>query len=226
MTNNKLIFVIVLLTGVLFGLLHIQKQNDNKIYVIATVDVYHHIAQDPVETPKIETVSQPLVQQAHAEQAPAPKPAPKKPQPVVAKKETVAPPPKDPQKIIKKWWDKNHEIQDLVNYAYKIGGKDFLLTLEGENGLWKWDRKSSIVWANGYSDYGMCQLNWQFHADFIFANGANLKAGWGKDFQNPYKQLDYCLWVWKDAQAKGRLTTTFYAYNVRHNKIARFENLP
>lgn len=102
MTNSKLTVIIILMIGVLFGLLHIQKQKDNKVYVIATVDVYHHIAQDPVETLKIETVSQPLVQQAHAEQAPAPKPAPKKPQPVVAKKETVAPPPKDPQKIIKK----------------------------------------------------------------------------------------------------------------------------
>lgn len=71
----------------------------------------------------------------------------------------------------------------------------------------------------------MCQLNGQYHADFIFANGANLQSGWSKEFQDPYKQLDYCLGVWKDAIAKGILTTTFYAYNKRHDKIGRFENL-
>ena len=78
------------------GLLHIQKQKDNKVYVIATVDVYHHIAQDPVETPKVETIEKPLVQVAHAEQS-----KPKKTQPIVSKKEIVAPAPKDPQRITK-----------------------------------------------------------------------------------------------------------------------------
>lgn len=208
--------------GVLFGLLHIQKQKDNKVYVIATVDVYHHMVDD--RQPDIQKGGEEkpaLVQQAHAES----QPVQKAPQPVIAKKEVVAPAPKDPQRITKKWFEDNKHMQDLVNYAYKIGGKDFLLTLEGENGLWKWDRKSGMVGANGYSDYGLCQLNGQYHASFIFANGANLKAGWGKDFQDPYKQLDYCLGVWKDAIAKGRITTTFYAYNVRHNKEGRFENL-
>lgn len=82
----------------LFGLLHIQKQKDNKVYVIATVDVYHHIVQD--EKPEVQQIvdepqAQPVIQQAHAESKPAQKP-------VVSKKETVAQPPKDPQRITKK----------------------------------------------------------------------------------------------------------------------------
>lgn len=221
MTNSKLILIILILAWVLFGLLHIEKQKDNKLYVIATVDVYHHIANDE---PVIETVPedpkpQPLVQQAHAESKPVQKP-------VVSKKETVAQAPANPSRITKKWFESNKEMQDLVNYAYQKGWLDFLLTLEGENGLWKWDRKSGMVGANGYSDYGLCQLNGQYHAKFIFANGANLKAGWWHDFKDPYKQIDYCLGVWKDAIAKNRIKTTFYAYNVRHNKLERFDWLP
>lgn len=216
MTNSKLILIILILAWVLFGLLHIEKQKDNKMYVIATVDVYHHIAKDE---PVIETVPedpkpQPLIQQAHAES-----------KPVVSKKETVAQPPKNPQRITKKWFESNKEMQDLVNYAYKIGGKDFLLTMEWENGLWKWDRKSGLVGSNGYSDYGLCQLNAQYHGKWMFANGSNPKDWFSKEFQDPYKQIDYCCGVFQDGLAKGRIHTTFYAYNKRHDKVQRFDGL-
>jgi hypothetical protein len=127
MTTNKLILTFVVLAGVLFGLVHMENQKENKLFVIATVDVYHHIAHDepgpiPKETaPVINTVQ------------------PKKETKPVAKTQV------NPKRITKKGFEDNQHIQDLVNHAYKIGGRDFLLTLEGENGLWQRDRKSGLV---------------------------------------------------------------------------------
>lgn len=113
-----------------------------------------------VPTPPTTTVKTPTVIEA-----PKPKPTPK-PVAQPAKKPAVSPvkitpPPTDPQRITKSkfkqrgvwYFSPEDPKQDLINYAYKKGGRDFLLTLNGENGLWKWDRKSDRVGSNGYSDY-------------------------------------------------------------------------
>lgn len=118
-------------------------------------------------------------------------------------------------KIYKKHFEKEDPRQDLINYAYKVGWKDFLLTLDGENWLWTTNRKSNIIWANWYYDFGICQLNKKYHKDFINS----------QEFQDPYKQVDYCFGVWQDAIKKWRLKTTFYAYRHRLANIERFENL-
>lgn len=67
-------------------------------------------------------------------------------------------------------------------------------------------RKSDIVGANGYSDFGLCQLNRQWHWKFIDS----------PEFQDPFKQIDYCWGVYQDAINKDRIKTTFYGYNNRH----------
>ncbi len=103
-------------------------------------------------------------------------------------------------------------VQKIVDYAFQLGGKDFVLTLEAENGLWKSDRKSDKVGANGYSDFGLCQLNMEYHEPFIRS----------QEFNNPYKQIDYCYEVWKKAINQGRIKTTFYGYNRRHVVISNF----
>lgn len=129
------------------------------------------------------------------------------------------------QQIYKKWWSKDDPRQDLINYAYKIGWKDFLYTLDNENWLWDYKRRSNMVWSNGYSDYWLCQLNGQWHWKFMFANGYNLKKWFSNDFLDPYKQLDYCWGVFQDGVKRGIIKTTFYAYNVRHRSEGKFENL-
>lgn len=113
--------------------------------------------------------------------------------------------------------------QKLVQHAYYRWWREFTLTLDWEN-LWLWfrDQKSLRVWSNWYSDYGLCQLNTEYHSKFIFKNEQNLKDGFSDAFKDPYKQLDYCFSVRKDAEAKKRLPTTFYAYNNRQNKAFRF----
>lgn len=118
-------------------------------------------------------------------------------------------------KVLKLEWPETDPRQDLINYAYNLGWKDFVLTLEGENGLWTVDRRSMMIWKNWHYDYWLCQLNTRWHGEFVSS----------KEFQDPYKQLDYCFWVWQDAIKKWRLTTTFYAYNVRNRYIKRFVNL-
>lgn len=118
-------------------------------------------------------------------------------------------------KIYKKYFEKEDPRQDLINYAYKVGWKDFLLTLDGENWLWTANRKSNIIWANWYYDFGICQLNKKYHKSFINS----------KEFEDPYKQVDYCFGVWQDAIKKWRLKTTFYAYRHRLALIDGFENL-
>ena len=112
--------------------------------------------------------------------------------------------------IIHNEWSLEDERQDWINYAYKIWWKDFVLTILAENGTMWIDRKSGMVWANGYSDYWLCQINVWYHKD-ILSDWKNWKRF--KDwFYNPYKQLDYCNKLFITG-------TRFYWYDVRH-KVA------
>lgn len=72
--------------------------------------------------------------------------------------------------------------------------QNFILTLNSEN----WGRnpnKSSPANSNWTKDYGYCQLNSAYHSDFI-------NSDWFKD---PYKQMDYCIGVWKDAKIRKKM---------------------
>ena len=94
------------------------------------------------------------------------------------------------------------EQQAVINYAYARCGEECVLTWEGESG-WRKDIVSKAN-SNGTRDHGYCQLNSQYHKPFINS----------EEFKDPYKQIDYCISVWNDAVKKGRLKTTFYAYNI------------
>lgn len=86
---------------------------------------------------------------------------------------------------------------EVINYAYKISNsKNFLYTLRGENSLFTTDRRSSIIGSNGHWDRGICQLNYQWHKDFIDS----------PEFQDWKKQVDYCWNIFKDRPYR------FYAY--------------
>lgn len=133
------------------------------------------------------------------------------------------------KKIYKAYWylrftTKESPEQKLIQYAYYKWWREFILTLDWEN-LWLWfrDQKSLRVWANWYYDYWLCQLNSEYHGKFIFKNWYNLKDWFSDNFKDPIQQIDYCFTVWKDAEAKKRIPTTFYAYNNRQNKADRFE---
>jgi len=115
------------------------------------------------------------------------------------------------QAVKHKEWDILDVRQDYINYAYRMWWKDFLLTILAENGTMWIDRKSNAVWANGYSDYGLCQINVWYHPEILWTT-----RRFKEWFYNPYKQLDYCweLYSW---------WTRFYWYDVRHKVEHKLE---
>lgn len=120
------------------------------------------------------------------------------------------------QKIHRKWWAEDDERQKLINYVYEKWGEDgwdIVLTWTGENGIWTTDRKSDKKWYDGNRAYWICQLYYTWHKDFINS----------KEFQDPYKQIDYCLGVWRDAKNKKVLATTFQAYPWRSVNAKLFD---
>lgn len=110
------------------------------------------------------------------------------------------------------------EQQEKVDYAYLIsnGNKDFILTLEAENGLWTTNRSSIAVGSNGYRDVGLCQLNRQWHVAFIDS----------PEFSDFRKQLSYCYEVFRKGMESGRIRTTFYGYNNRSAVASHFTLTP
>ena len=83
--------------------------------------------------------------------------------------------------IVHNWYTSNSPTQNYVNYAYNLGGMDFVKLIECENG--NWDPKK----VSETHDHGLCQLNYSFNKDFINS----------PDFADPYKQLDYCYEKYK-----------------------------
>lgn len=112
---------------------------------------------------------------------------------------------KEKQKVVDYLWKKSHNI-------------DLILTFERESGLRKnavnynRDKKGNIL----SSDIGFCQLNNQYHKQFLES----------EDFKDTYKQLDYCMEVYKNAISRGIIRTTFFAYNVRNTVRNRFTIKP
>lgn len=90
-------------------------------------------------------------------------------------------------------------METMPDVTWRYSCENMIKTFNGENWSRVVDLKSYEVWANWYSDYGFCQLNAQYHGKFIKS----------KDFKNAHKQLDYCLWIWKDA--KKRWVMPWYA---------------
>lgn len=70
---------------------------------------------------------------------------------------------------------------------WKYSCEELVRTFTKENGSWDTTRK----WRST-PDHWLCQLNIRRHKKFINS----------EDFNNPHKQLDYCLEVWIDAKKK------------------------
>lgn len=75
-----------------------------------------------------------------------------------------------------------------IEWTYSC--EELVRTFTKENGAWITNRK----WRST-PDHGLCQLNIKWHKKFINS----------EDFNDPHKQLDYCLEVWIDAKNKGTM---------------------
>lgn len=93
-------------------------------------------------------------------------------------------------------------VQDYVQYAYNKWWLDFVKLIECENG------RRDPYRVSRTNDHWLCQLNYRYNKDFI--NSVN--------FQDPYKQLDYCyekykinpnLWYWPKRKIKWQKCTDF-----------------
>lgn len=71
--------------------------------------------------------------------------------------------------------------QAYIHYAYDLGWLEFVKMIECENGNRDQNKISKT------KDYWLCQLNYRYNKDFILS----------KEFNNPFKQLDYCYEKWK-----------------------------
>jgi hypothetical protein len=100
----------------------------------------------------------------------------------------------------------NHSAfqNEVVNYAYEISShnKEFLYTLKAENGTFDPERISKPN-KDGYRDYGLCQMHYPYHKEFIDS----------PEFHDWKLQLLRCWQIYEDAGRRGRLRTTFYGYN-------------
>jgi len=100
--------------------------------------------------------------------------------------------------------------QQIIDYAYKTWGEDFVLTLEAES--WFNPDAISPKNTNWSRDYGLCQLNSNYYSDFI-----NSKA-----FSNPFSQIDLCRLIYKNWIDRWILHKRMFWYNVRHKVRDRF----
>jgi len=82
---------------------------------------------------------------------------------------------------------------------------DMIRTYLSENDNMWINRLSDKTGEWWYHAKWLCQLYPIRHKDFINSS----------DFQDPYKQIDYCIEVWNKAKDKWILQTTFYWYNFR-----------
>lgn len=105
-------------------------------------------------------------------------------------------------------------IKKLPDESGKYSCNNFILTLNSEN--WGWNIKATNKNNNGTKDSWLCQLNSQYHSKFINS----------QEFQDPYKQIEYCLGVWQDAKRKKVMPRYWYAVRYKRDKWIRFINPP
>ena len=96
-------------------------------------------------------------------------------------------------------WDREsslatHVYTKCISKIGRITGtyscEELIRTFTKENGAWNYLTKGKST-----SDHWLCQLNIRRHKKFINS----------EEFQNPHKQLDYCLEVWMDAKSKWKM---------------------
>ena len=103
---------------------------------------------------------------------------------------------------------------DIVNYEWELyPKKDMLFTFRGEHGaIGDIYGKSREVGFDGQRGYGICQLYYTYHKDFIDS----------EDFKDWRKQVERCVNIYKEAERKGTLATTFQYYPHRYNQSEYF----
>jgi len=102
--------------------------------------------------------------------------------------------------------------KEFKKWSYQYDCKTFILVLNSENG-WRnhnaWNKNN-----NWTKDWGIGQLNSKYHWDFINS----------EHFKNPLSQIDYTLWVWKDASMKNKMPRYWYWPRHKRDKWIKFSD--
>lgn len=102
------------------------------------------------------------------------------------------------------WGEEN---QNKIQYAYDLGGLDFVLLLEAENGAWTHTRRHDPTLNAIGVDWGLCGTNDHFHPEIVH----------NPKFLTDWKwQMEQCYRLWKQG-------TTFYGWKRRHLFRDNFE---
>ena len=121
------------------------------------------------------------------------------------------------------WWNATEEKAKRMNLAYQLWGKDFVLTLQQENGYRNPKYQSECYWpkclwpASWYPrerSYGFCQLNidsW-WYGRFVY---------WDY-FNDPVLQMIFCRNEYQKAVDWGYISTKFYWYRIRNSHLRKF----
>ena len=83
--------------------------------------------------------------------------------------------------LIHKWFSEDSLTQKIVNYAYKLGGMDFVYVLECEN----WSYRLNSRGDNGHAHW-ICQMNDRYHKDIPSDYTTNRVVA-----------VEYCYKKWK-----------------------------
>ena len=84
-------------------------------------------------------------------------------------------------RVVHEGYPKDSIVQNIVNYAYKLWGYDFLAVLECENG--SYDLKAVWDWGHAFS---LCQANDRYHKDIP----SDFTTNW-------VVAVEYCYQKWK-----------------------------
>lgn len=141
---------------------------------------------------------------------------PKKPSVVTSEhvsqtKQTVPPqegktPVKTQKKRIMKRKGWGEENQEKVQYAYELGGEQFVYLLNAENGQWTHKRRHPKIPGTIGTDWGMCGINDYYHPTIV--NNALFFTDWKW-------QMNQCYRIWKGG-------TTFYGARNIHKQKSLF----
>lgn len=86
------------------------------------------------------------------------------------------------KKITHTWYPEDSLAQNVVRYAYELGGYDFVAVFECENGTYDMHR----LWDNDHAHW-LCQINDRFHKDIP------------ENYEEDYKvAVEYCYKKWKE----------------------------
>lgn len=109
------------------------------------------------------------------------------------------------------WFSTGSIVQDIVTYAYKLGGFDFVAVLECEN----WQFKLDAVGDSGHA-FWLCQVNNRYHKDIP----ADYTTNWVVAVEYCYQKFKaWTTFYWPGRIIKGTRTKCYDYIKPRYTFI-------